>query len=92
MITNVLKNDVANYVSDSITEVVLNHSISITDFSKKEAENNITTVNFTIEKGTGTIEHIQIKSNEKVLSESDMYLEINAEVQFSYRLEVMDFE
>lgn len=88
MITSELKNEVASFVANLVDEVVLNDSTSIKTFTSKSSEANIAVINFMIPENSGIINKITFKSNGKVLSESNVYLDAESEVQFSHRIGV----
>ncbi|WP_291292329.1 hypothetical protein [Enterococcus sp.] len=87
MISENLKSKVTHEIKRMITEIRLNEAIIINDFSAI-FEGNVLLVEFEIPEEISLLKKIEFFEEESLLSECKVYVPINGNTLFKYRIEV----
>lgn len=88
MITELTKNLIAVHYEDQITSVRLNESIIVDEFEASEVDKDTVTVEFNVPNEINQIIRLEILNDEDVLSDSNLFVPVEADTRFKYTMRV----
>lgn len=88
MIASDFKRDIAQYYRQRLTKIIINESVEITEY-EIEVIGQAAEVTFVIPSEITEINRLDFKSEEAVISICLLYVPVNTDSRFKYRLEVI---
>lgn len=88
MITDLTKNLIAVHYEDKITSVRLNESIIVDEFEASEVDKDTVIVEFNVPNEINQITRLEILNDEDVLSNSNLFVPVEADTRFKYTMRV----
>ena len=87
-----LLSDTANFIAEDICAVLINDEIRITDFSLKQAEDNIVTIQYEVfSSQTNLVNNVKLLGpNDKVLTEASVYVPVTQTIVSKHLITVKE--
>lgn len=89
MITSKLKKLLLETYQESLTHIILNDSVTITDF-EQSLTNDLLIVEFLVPQDLSEINKMSFYKDSDLLSERQLYVPITSDTLFKYKVEVGD--